>query len=194
VEVARVRRLQRAWGLAVAVAVLTAPAFAQTTPAAAPVMAAPAPPAEARVELLEQRVVSLLAELAAVKADRDRLERLLTRLVSQAERLEADRLLLTELRKEVPELREEAEQYVARLRRLALVSDPVRLAPVAARMADASPIFLNWRHTTYPTADARTRAYAESGAHGFPAALDNFRQAVLLTVSNRLEGFLILIE
>jgi TolA-binding protein len=159
---------------------------------------AAAPPAldaqAARIEGLERRVVELLDELTRVRADRDRLQRLLDRLVAQDAQLEADRLLLTELRKDLPDTRAEAEAYLQRLRRLASVSDPARLAPLAARMTTTGSTFLDWRHDEFATSDARSRAFAESGAHGFPTAFANFRNAVLLTVSNRLDGLLILIE
>lgn len=148
----------------------------------------------ARIEGLERRVVELHDELTRVRADRDRLQRLLDRLVAQDAQLEADRLLLTELRKELPDTRAEAEAYLQRLRRLASVSDPARLAPLAARMTTTGSTFLDWRHDTFATPDARSRAFAESGAHGFTTAFTNFRNAVLLTVSNRLDGLLILIE
>jgi hypothetical protein len=148
----------------------------------------------ARIEQLERRVVELLGELTLVRAERDRLQRLLDRLVAQDSRLEADRLLLTELRKDLPETRTEAEAYLQRLRRLASISDPARLAPLATRMTTTGSTFLDWRHEAFDSGDARSRAFAESGAHGFPTAFTNFRNAVLLTVSNRLEGLLILIE
>ncbi len=149
---------------------------------------------EARVGQLERRVVELLAELTKVRGERDQLQRLLDRLITQVDHMEADRLLLTELRKELPETRAEAEAYLARLRRLALISDPVRLAPVAARMIEAGPVYLDWRDDSFESAEARARAFTESGAHGFQTAFSNFRNAVLLTVSNRIEGTLILIE
>jgi hypothetical protein len=169
---------------------LVAVAPAQGSPAAAAAVGDEA----ARVAQLERRVVELLAEQARLRGERDRLQRLLDRLTSQVDQFEADRILLTELRKELPETRGEAETYLQRLRRLALVSDPVRLAPLAGRMMEVAPVFLDWRHTPYPNAEARTRAFAESGAHGFPTALTNFRNAVLLSASNRIEGLLILVE
>jgi hypothetical protein len=148
----------------------------------------------ARVAQLERRVVELLAEQTRLRGERDRLQRLLDRLTSQVAQFEADRILLTELRKELPETRGEAETYLERLRRLGLVADPVRLAPLASRMMEVAPVFLDWRHTTFANAEARSRAFAESGAHGFPTALTNFRNAVLLSASNRIEGLLVLVE
>jgi hypothetical protein len=150
--------------------------------------------ATARIEHLERRVVELLGELHDARVERDRLARLLERLTSQVDGLEADRLLLTELRKEVPTARAEAERYLERLRRLALIADPMRLAPLIRRMMDAAPEFLDWRDGDFANPEARSRAFAESGAHGFPTAFTTFRNAVLLSVSNRIEGLLVLIE
>jgi hypothetical protein len=150
--------------------------------------------AAARIEHLERRVVELLGELHDARVERDRLARLLERLTSQVDTFEADRLLLTELRKEVPTARAEAERYLERLRRLALIADPTRLAPLTRRMMDAAPEFLDWRDGDFANPEARSRAFAESGAHGFPTAFTTFRNAVLLSVSNRIEGLLVLIE
>jgi hypothetical protein len=159
--------------------------------------AAPAPdpaPLATRVAELERRVVELLGTVAEVRAERDRLQQLLDRVVRQEAQFEADRLLLTELRKDLPETREEAELYLLRLQRLAAISDPARLAPLSTRMLSTGSIYLEWRHDAFESPEARSRAFAETGAHGFPTAFTNFRNAVLLTVSNRIEGLLILIE
>jgi hypothetical protein len=148
----------------------------------------------ARREALERRVVELTAELGDVRRERDRLKGVLDALRTQYQQIEADRQLLVEFRKELPETRGEAEAYLDRIRSLALVADPSRLAPLATRVMQAAPIYLDWRHAGHASPELRARAFADTGAHGFPTALNNLRNAVLLSVSNRIDGFLNLID
>lgn len=199
----RSRLLRRTLGVVFLLAVVTSVAAAQQLlePAVegAPAVAAAADAFDAaalaaEVARLERQVVGLLAELAVVRRDRDRLERLLRRVVEQETQFEADRRLLIELRKDFPATRVEAEAYLRQLQRLALLADPVRLASPANRLMEASPSYLVWRESEFGDAEARARAFAETGAHGFPTALTTFRNAVLLTVSNRIEGLLVLVE
>jgi hypothetical protein len=193
-RIAAARPLLIAW-LCVACLLALGAALAQADPPSeTPTETPSAEDQAARVAQLERRVVELLAELREVRSERDRLQQLLDRLVRQEDRLEADRLLLVELRKELPATRVEAEAHLARLQRLGLIADPTRLAPLATRMLEAGTVYLDWRHAEFPSADARNRAFAETGAHGFPTAFGNFRNAVLLSVSNRIEGLLVLIE
>ncbi len=101
--------------------------------------------------------------------------------------LETDRRLLSEIRKEVPENRREAEVYLHRLRDLAAASDPMRLVPLANRVLDNSTIYFDWLNTEYENQDERIMEYYVGGARGFSFALDNFRNAVLYTIINRLD-------
>lgn len=185
-----------AWLLGLTLAQDAAPA-PDPTARAAPAHEAPAheaPVQAARIAELERHLVELEVTVAELRAERDRLQRLVERVVRQESQFEADRLLLTELRKELPDTREEAALYLQRLQRLASISDPARLAPLAMRMLSTGATYLEWRHDAFESPAARSRAFAETGAHGFPTAFTSFRNAVLLTVSNRLEGLLMLIE
>lgn len=148
----------------------------------------------ARREALERRVVELVSELGTVRRDRDRLKGVLDSMLTQYAQIDADRQLLVELRKDLPETRDEAEAYLDRVRTLALAADPARLAPLTTRVMQTAPTYLDWRHTAYPSPELRQRAFADTGAHGFPAALLNLRNAVLLSVSNRMDGFLNLLD
>ena len=150
--------------------------------------------AAAQIERLQRRIVELLAELQDGRRERDDLQRLVDTLVQQADQMEASRLLLIELRKDLPEARGEVELFLERLGDLGLVADPARLAPLATRLRETTEVYLDWRYTQYPSAEARARALAETGAHGFSAAFANYHDAVLLSVSNRLEALLVLIE
>jgi hypothetical protein len=104
-----------------------------------------------------------------------------------AVRLEADRRLLAEIRKDVPEEKVEAETYLSRFKELAAQSDPVRLVPLANRVLSQAPIYLEWLDREFESEEERVTEYYMGGASGFHFALDNFKNAVLLTVINRLD-------
>jgi hypothetical protein len=103
------------------------------------------------------------------------------------ERLDADRLLLSEIRKAVPENRTEAESYLRRLKELAGKSDPVRLVPLANRVLDQAPIYFDWLDREFDSQDEQITEYYVGGARGFSYALENFRTAVMFTIMNRLD-------
>jgi hypothetical protein len=133
----------------------------------------------------------LVGELAG---ERDTLARTLARFDDLYEPLEADRQLLFELRKGVPETRPEAEAQIERLRSLAKSSDPSRLGRVVERVAEAAPEFFDWRFTEFATAQEATEAYIASGANAFDSSMSEFRNEVLLSVANRLDGLLTTID
>jgi len=149
---------------------------------------------ELRIEQLEQQNTKLLGELYDARRDKDRYQELVELLQNQAEQMEASRLLLIEMRKDIPESRAEAEFYLERIRTLGLKADPVRLGTLARRVQETSQVFLDWRHADYSSQEESSRALAETGAHGFPTALGKYRDAVLLSVSNRIEALLVLVE
>lgn len=101
--------------------------------------------------------------------------------------LEADRLLLSEIRKEVPEERKEAEVYFKRLKDLASLSDPVRLVPSVNRVLEQAPIYYNWLEKKFANPSERISEYYVGGAQGFQLAFDAFQKAVLMDVINRLD-------
>lgn len=108
-------------------------------------------------------------------------------LVDFLARIEADRRLLSELRKGVPNTREEAEIFLRRLKSLADRSDPVRLAIRADRVLEQAPIYFNWLETEFESAEEATFEYYLGGAQGFQRAIEEFENAVLLTAINRLD-------
>ena len=103
------------------------------------------------------------------------------------DRLDADRLLLSEMRKGVPESRDEAERYLNRLKELAGMSDPVRLVPLANRVLDQAPIYFDWLDRDFTSQEEQITEYYVGGARGFNFALENFKTAVLFTIMNRLD-------
>ena len=104
-----------------------------------------------------------------------------------AMRLDADRLLLSEIRKIVPESRDEAEGYLERLKMLAGKSDPLRLVPLADRLLDQAPIYFDWLDREFENQDEQVMEYYVGGARGFSFALENFKTAVMFTIMNRLD-------
>jgi len=138
---------------------------------------------EADNSTLQQTVDSLSRE-------RDRLAGSISHFKEQYEPLEADYQLLLELRKRLPDTRPEAEAHLERVGRLALESDPARLGQLVDRVKDAAPSFLDWRFTQYANTQEATEAYVSSGANAFETVMEELRAAVLLSVANRLDGLL----
>ena len=101
--------------------------------------------------------------------------------------VEADRLLLAEIRKQVPNKRGEAEVYLARLKILASRSDPIRLVPLVNRVLAQANIYFDWLDYEFESAEERVSEYYIGGARGVHFALEAFKSAVLLTAINRLE-------
>jgi hypothetical protein len=102
-------------------------------------------------------------------------------------KMAADRRLLSEVRKEVPESRDEAEMYLARLKKLAAEADPVRLAPLMDRVLSQASIYFEWLEGEFESEEDRVAEYYLGGAQGFYFAIENFKSAVLMNVINRLE-------
>jgi hypothetical protein len=150
--------------------------------------------AEARIAELEDQNDALTGDIASVTSDRDRLAEALAEFQDLSTPMEADRLLVAELRKDLPPDRAEAEAYLARMQSLALISDPAQLGPPAARVMEAAPVFLDWRDQTFGTPEEANQAYVQSGASGFDMTWKLFRNAILLTVSNRLDSVLSLVD
>ncbi len=103
------------------------------------------------------------------------------------EKLESDRRLLSEIRKEVPTARGEAELYLSRMKRLAASSDPVRLVPLANKLLSQAPAFFDWLEREFPNQEERLMEYYIGGAQGFHFALEEFKSAVMLMIINRLD-------
>lgn len=180
--------------LALGLAIIAVAAGAHAQEAKSEELAARLMASERQIAELQARIDEMAAEIVRLSAERDRFERLVRQLGALADSLEADRLLLFELRKELPETRQEAEAYLRRMQRLALVSDPVRLGPLANRVMQVAPVYLDWRDQEFASSEEAAREFARSGARGFTAAFVNLRNAILLTVSNRLDALLNLLE
>lgn len=102
-------------------------------------------------------------------------------------RVESDRRLLAELRKQVPHDRLEAELYLKRIRELSAISDPIRLVPMANNVIRQAPSLFEWLETEYDDPDERARDYYIGGSWAFHRRFEAFKNAVMLTVINRLD-------
>ena len=129
-----------------------------------------------------------------LERERDELRDSLGRFDELYAPLEADRQLLFELRKDLPETRPEVEAQLDRIRSLALTSDPARLGRVVDRLDDAAPAFLDWRFGEYVTPQEINEAYIETGANAFDSSMSEFRSEALMSVANRLDGLLTILD
>lgn len=108
--------------------------------------------------------------------------------------LEADRKLLFELRKSLPETRSEAEAQLDRIRDYALTSDPQGLGQLVDRVDETAPAFLDWRFGEFATTAEFSAAYVETGANAFDSSFEELRSEALRTVANRLDGLLTILD
>ncbi len=140
----------------------------------------------APMRALAQPNPALLDSLSRVQTPRlDRNQSPVERLLAQ---VEADRLLLSELRKPIPVERKAAEEYLRRIRDLATTSDPISLSLLANTVLQQAPYYFDWAEKDFDNADQRALEYYVGGARGFHLALEDFKRGVLLTVINHLEA------
>jgi hypothetical protein len=179
-------RVGRLLGAATALALLAPlPALAQE-----PSLSVSPSPAATVDPTLEDRLEAAEVQIRELTVERDRLRVALEGYGSLYDPMEADRQLLVELRKELPDTRADAESYLARMQRLAVLSDPARLSQLADRVLETAPVFLDWRDTEFATPQEANQAFLESGAAGFDTDFEEFKDAILLTVANRLDALL----
>jgi hypothetical protein len=101
--------------------------------------------------------------------------------------MDADRLLLFEVRKDLPDKRADATVYLARLKDLAGKSDAARLIPKVNRLIEQAPIYYDWLEKNIQNQQDNQNEYAVGGARGFLVAFQDFQAEVMLVVINRLE-------
>jgi ABC-type transporter Mla subunit MlaD len=136
----------------------------------------------------------LQATVDELAAERDRLEASIDRFEDLYAPIESDRKLLFELRKELPQTRPEAEQQLERIRSLALSSDPQRLGQLVDRVDETAPAFLDWRFGEFASTADFSAAYVETGANAFDSSFEELRSEALMTVANRLDGVLTILD
>ncbi len=145
-------------------------------------------------DALQADNTTLRQSVDAVTAERDRLRSSLDRFDDLYAPLEADRQLLFELRKAMPETRPEAEAQLERIRTLALSADPARLGQLLDRVTEATPAYLDWRFGEFATSQDFTAAYIDSGANAFDTSMEEFRSEVLRSVATQLDGLLTMLD
>jgi hypothetical protein len=138
--------------------------------------------------------MNLQQTVDALTHERDRLLDSLQRFDDLYEPLEADRQLLFELRKGLPETRPEAEAQLERIRSLALSSDPARLGQLVDRVDEAAPAYFDWRFGEFSSSEEYSSAYVRTGANAFDSSMLEFRAEVLRSVANRLDGLLTILD
>lgn len=136
----------------------------------------------------------LQATVDDLAAERDRLAASIDRFDDLYAPIESDRKLLFELRKELPQTRPEAEQQLERIRSLALSSDPQRLGQLVDRVDETAPAFLDWRFGEFASTADFSAAYVETGANAFDSTFEELRSEALMTVANRLDGVLTILD
>ena len=136
----------------------------------------------------------LQSAVDSISNERDRLAASIDRFDDLYDPIEADRQLLFELRKEMPETRGEAEAQLARIRSLALSSDPQRLGQLVDRVEEAAPAFLDWRFGEFESTADFSAAYIDTGANAFDSSFEELRSEALMTVANRLDGLLTILD
>lgn len=129
---------------------------------------------------------ALLDSLSSVRAprlDRDQspVEQLLVK-------VEADKLLLSELRKPIPVDREAAGVYLRRLRELSAIADPVSLSLLANEVLQQAPYYFDWAEKPFDNPDQQALEYYVGGARGFHLALEEFKRGVYMTLINHLDA------
>jgi hypothetical protein len=137
---------------------------------------------------------TLQAAIADLARERDELRKSLERFDDLYLPLEADRKLLVELRKSVPDTRVEAERHIADLERYALSADPARLGQLVDRVRDSAPAFLDWRFGDFGSAEEFSSAYVQTGANAFDSTMEEFRSEALFSVARRLDGLLTILD
>ncbi len=113
-------------------------------------------------------------------------DRTASSIASLAERFESDRLLLAEMRKTPPQDPEDARRYWMNIKPLAVRSDP-SLGQMVDKVARYLPAYLDWVTAAPGTPGDAVAGLLQSGANNYFRAVDDFWQAVLLVVIDRID-------
>ena len=101
--------------------------------------------------------------------------------------LEIDRLILVELRKDLPEERQEAVDYWRDIKVLAAQSDPT-LGSKTGEVITATDGYFDWLEADFSTPEETTTMYYLLGADRYFDLIDEFLNATFLVVINRLDA------
>ena len=103
--------------------------------------------------------------------------------------LNQDRLLLIELRKDLPDTRDTAGLYLNQLKELGVKSDP-SLGPKVDRINRLLPTYFDWYEKEYPTLGEAMEEYINSGAVDFDTAYRDFEKDALHVVIKRIDALI----
>ncbi len=154
---------------------------------------------EDRLGDLRQQADELQDELDAKAADIDTLRQQvrlledrpattdLERLDLLRDQLEADRLLLVEMRKEDPDTREEAQRIWANIKRFAVRSDP-SLVPKADKVTRALPAYYDWLDQDFVSAQEAQLSFRLTRADLYTDSVDEFWKSFLIVVIDRIDA------
>ena len=133
--------------------------------------------AEARVGELEQQLRGLREQGATSNIQPIR---------ELAQRLEGDRLLLAEMRKDLPGGMTDARRFWATVKNLAVNSDP-SLGPKVDKVTSALPAYYAWFEAEFASEQESDLTYALTGAINYEMSVDELWNAVLLVVIDRID-------
>ena len=100
--------------------------------------------------------------------------------------MDSDRLLLVEIRKDMPTTLDEATAYWKGVRDLAVKSDPA-LGSKVSRVQSLVPAYFDWRETSFETSCGSVTAFFSSGASDLGTLRADLEKDVLLVLINRMD-------
>ena len=160
---------------------------------------------DARIEERDAQVADIRAQVDEIRAQLDERDAVLARLQQRmdaapdtqpafpgipdverfAAQIEADRLLLVEMRKELPVDRSEAVAYWNNVKGLAAISD-TSLVGKANIVITALPAYFNYLETDFTTQQDAILTFQLTGASDYEDATDDFWRAFALSLIDRL--------
>ncbi len=135
----------------------------------------------------EQQVEQVTADLRQAKAALTQVEQKGASLEKVVDQLTIDRLILVELRKDLPTRRQAALDYWKGVRGLAAQSDTV-LGTKANQVLQAAPDYFDWQEATFSSQEEQGAMYNLLGAKRYDDLVDQFRNEALLVVVRRLDA------
>ena len=137
----------------------------------------------------QMTIASLKEDLTDLKIVEDQLA-VVTKEISQ---LESHRLLLIELRKDMPETRTSAISYWHRVKSLAVKADP-SLGPKADRVIRLIPAYFDWAEGEYVDTYESVVTYVDTGANDFGTIVGDFEKDVFLSIITKWDALISQVE
>lgn len=137
----------------------------------------------------QMTIDSLKGDVTELKVSEDQLA-VVTKEISQ---LESHRLLLIELRKDMPETRSSAISYWHRVKSLAVKADP-SLGSKADRVIRLIPAYFDWAEGEYVDTYESVVTYVDTGANDFGTIIGDFEKDVFLLIINKMDSLISQVE